>query len=281
MLSAAEFFVSNPCRNNPIHVFYFPYTRATIKYVPVDELPFVLCDYEINDNNTVTYIEAVSSESNETFDLQLSDNNYLVNFLTEIEANPQLSTNCLLSLMEKYHLGIHDNRYTCECISEQQLRGIVIEIYLLFVCYKTLIWEIPFDIIDDIWKQRLYETVELFTSTESMTPQELCTKFLEHITQAELYCKQEVYFNEEKIQRYSTCDTVYDALTYQIMLHIEYGKKGLNGYVMAECKRCGNLYSQKNKRFELCNICRQPNERLKACRAKKRKEAANAQESNP
>ena len=75
-------------------------------------------------------------------------------------------------------------------------------------------------------------------------------------------------------------DSLYNALIYQLLMHIAGGDEKITGSY-GVCASCGNTFFREFKHKKYCKDCDKPSERVKACRAKKRKEAANAQETHP
>jgi len=271
-----DYLISNPCCNTPISV------------------PCVPCDHIIRQTHTTSFgfdidcfavftdarqYEYVDPEDERTIpNVTFSDNSILIQVLEAIEEAPDLPEMLLEKLVKNYHIGNIELAHGYTYIPVSTLREELYNLYLLYICYRILVWGEKLEDIDYIWRNRFHLKIE---SRTYETDRDLCRAFLTFLIECDVSCNMVFIMNESgNLQRMYECNTVDDALVYQLFLHIEAGEDGLNGYSLARCKRCGSTYPQATRKFSLCAICRKPSERTRACREKK-KEAQHAQENHP
>lgn len=277
-MKVRDYFVSNPCRNIPISVPYVPCDHI-IRQTHTTSWGFDVDCFAVY-TDTADYVCTDSEDEKSVPCITLRDNSCIISLLEQIENFPDLPESLLEQLIKDYHIGNIELGHGYTYVPISALRGNLHDLYLLFICYRILVWGENLSDIDKPWRERLRCNAEQLTITSNKS-HELCTDFMKLLIQSGIACNTSFAINDQGIlQRMYECDTVDDALFYQLFLHIEAGEAGLNGYSLARCKRCGSMYPQATRKFSLCDHCREPRERTRACREKK-KEAAYAQESNP
>lgn len=278
-MKARDYFVSNPCSCTPISVPYIPCDHI-IRQTHATALGFDIDCFAVHTD--MTDYEHIEPDDERTVPcVTVKDNGTLIHILELIEKTPDLPEALLEQLIREYHIGNINLGHGYTYVAISGLREELNNLYLLFICYRILIWNEKLSSIGPLWKERLRRKAEQ-ASVISSNEHELCTGFLTLLIQNDVSCNTVFTMTESgELQRIYECNTVDDALIYQLFLHIEAGEKGRNGYTLAHCKRCGAMYPQETRKYSLCDICRTPSERTRACREKKRKEALNAQENHP
>lgn len=149
-------------------------------------------------------------------------------------------------------------------------------IYCLYQCVIHLVWHLPISSTEAI--QFMRECVR----PVSKSIEALCWSFTSYVNMMlqDEAIRVLTILNPPSIDEVLHTDYLYNALVYQLLMHIAAGDKSVSGSY-GVCASCGNTFFREFKHKKYCEDCDKPNERVKACRAKKRKEAQHAQESNP
>lgn len=279
-MRARNYFVSNPCRNTSIRIYYAPCATISQQKHTTSFGFEIDCFAVYTDLSPYSYID----EQDKHLDVPcmiINDNRILIHVLETIEDAPDLPDSILKELVAKYHIGNIELTDGYTYIPISTLRQWLYNLYMLYICFRVLVWEVTLtDITSHIWKKRLLDFLDEQLPTIA-TFREICTTWLAEFVNCGIQCDVTFEINANgSLARQYECKTIDDALIYLLLLHIEAGKDGLNGFTLAKCKRCGKIYPQETRKYSLCEQCREPRERTKACRARK-KVAQNAQESNP
>ena len=207
----------------------------------------------------------------------LPDNAQLIQHISYIEKAIQENSlaDCCLVLSELLlpPLDEHGNPQWLT-IADQTDR--LMCLYCLYQCVIHLVWHLPISSTEAI--QFMRECVQ----PAGNSIEALCWSFTSYVN---LMLQEDsihvlTILNPPTINEVLHTKYLYNALIYQLLMHIAAGDKGVSGSY-GVCTACGNTFFRAFKHKKYCEDCDKPSERVKACRAKKRKEAQHAQESNP
>lgn len=207
----------------------------------------------------------------------LSDNTQLVQHISFIEnaIHDNSLEDCCITLSELLPRPNAEHTHPqWTTIADQTYR--LMCLYCLYQCVIHLVWHLPISSTEAI--QFMRECVQpVGNSTEA-----LCWSFTSYVN---LFLQEEsihvlTILNPPTITEVLHTEHLYNALIYQLLMHIAAGNKGVSGSY-GVCTACGNTFFRAFKHKKYCEDCDKPSERVKACRAKKRKEAQHAQENNP
>lgn len=201
----------------------------------------------------------------------ITDNSVLAYYINCIETaieNEELDNACLtlselLPSISK-EISIDDQSYRLMCL------------YCLYQCVIHLVWHLS------ISSQAAIRYMEKIVQPVGKSTEDLCWSFTCY---ANMFMQDQAIniltiVNPPDIKEVLHTDSLYNALIYQLLMHIAGGDEKITGSY-GVCASCGNTFFREFKHKKYCKDCDKPSERVKACRAKKRKEAANAQETHP
>lgn len=201
----------------------------------------------------------------------LTDNSVLINTINYLEK--ELSTegtldNAVLALpdfLPRYgKIDISTQSYELMCL------------YCLYQCVIHLVWHLP--ISNQAAIQHMKECVQpVGNSTEN-----LCWAFISYVNMLlqDQALRILTIVNPPEIKEVLHTESLYNALIYQLFMHIDAGESRVTGSY-GVCASCGDSFFRAFKHKKYCERCAQPSERVKACRAKQKKEDHHAQETHP
>lgn len=253
------------------------YPRNHFKSVTVDGediilQPFMLEDSYLHDASDKERHEAIVREWCDYGNKTLTDNTMLCTALTAIEKTLQgeslyYTTPIMQELYTvvkgKLHVDDHINKLT--------------QLYLLYLCYKEIVWEQHCLTADQI----AYMRKTLFKE-EALPRSVLCWEFIAYILTMfhSGTVTTELRLDPPTLYEVQVAPSLYHALLYQLILHIASGKEGLDGYHIAECQSCHQPFKKKHGNTKFCELCGRNSERVRDYK-RREKEKQHAQENNP
>lgn len=155
----------------------------------------------------------------------------------------------------------------------------------LYNIYKAVTWNLP---TDEPFNQFLYLFIpcanEDFTTYKAATTKKgACISFASYLALNEKL-NHRIFFlaDGEKLHESFLFGSLYEALFYQLLLHIECGEDDVDGATICFCQQCGNPFIQVHKKTVFCKQCGSDSERARRYRNNKKKEAAsNGTKENP
>lgn len=155
----------------------------------------------------------------------------------------------------------------------------------LYNIYKAVSWNSP---TDDYFNKCLLlfkpHTNDKFSTYKAAgTNKGACIGFGSYLALNEKLNHSIVFLADgEKLHESFLFGSLYEALFYQLLLHIERGEDDADGASICFCQQCGNPFVQVHKRTSFCKQCGSDSERQRRSRNNKKKEAAsNATKDNP
>ena len=206
----------------------------------------------------------------------MCDTSLLEDLLEVIETNPELPEEVLEKVIARFPFSLSDQQLGVEALREDMQL-----IYLLFICYKHLIWDVNSSSIDLFWRDKMRALSTQFSgNTHDASFHELCISCMQIFETSGSCVELEFSVTDGgRVKRTLSCYDTRDALWYALMMYIEVYQNGTVGYELALCKNCGREFMRANRRFELCEECREGKNRTKAYRQRK-KEATHASEEH-
>lgn len=256
------------------------YCRNHFSQIQEKDGNLVLTPYQIGDNipddaspleRRLEFIHEVS----QYYECSVRDNKLLVRALDEIEK-------CLESGQWDFTRGflVEILPFHGQTLSKEYIISSLTVLYMLFQCYKVIVWDekklpAPYDkMIDDEIK---------YSDAPHHTLVERCRDYVCYATSlfVDSNITTQIHTDGYTFQEVLQSATLYDALFYQMLLHIAAGKEGLNGYSIAECKSCHQTFKKKHGNQKFCQVCSQNSERVRAYKARKKEESAHAPQIHP
>ena len=222
---------------------------------------------------------------------ELKDNTYLVNYLSCIESFYLSHEDEFPNVL--YELGHYRPANGSLSNRTTWVHTLTEDIYAAFLCYKFLIWE------DDAaystllskilipWNNQLEQDRFAYEDQYPIheDPNKTCWDYLKRCSH--WFGEQKNSINcgirvkNGKLEEYIIASTLGEALLYQLFMHISMGKEGTcKKYKLANCELCHSPFVKKHGNARFCEKCSKNDVRVASHRSK-RKEARNAQESNP
>ena len=237
---------------------------------------FTLEDAYLPDASDKERHAAIVKEWSDYGDKVLTDNTMLYTALAAIEealqgerlyyASPIMQELYIVPENQIHH-KIHGDDFTDK----------LTRLYLLFLCYKEIIWE-----------QRCLTAGQIAyirtpgSKDDALPRSTICWEYVNFILTMfhNGQITTEMRMDQATLYEVQKAPTLYHALLYQLLLHIAAGKEGLDGYHIAECQSCHQPFKKKHGNAKFCELCGRNSERVRAYKRSK-KEAAHAQENNP
>lgn len=273
MISIADYFCSNTKE--------IIYTRNHFKHVEeVDGgIFFTFFDTPFGDlPKNMSYedkcLEVRRIESEYLF-CHLRDNTLLIRALKEVErclnsGQWDFTHGFLLEILPYYPSEVMDKEY---CISS------LTTLFLLFLCYKVIVWSEKN--ISDVYLNMIKDVN--FWIPEEATLDKRCRDYVVYATAlfADSNITTQIWTDGYTFQEVLHSKTLFDALFYQMLLHIAAGQAGLDGYQLAECQSCHQTFKKKHGNQKFCPQCSKNSERVRAYKARKKEESVHAKKIHP
>lgn len=170
-----------------------------------------------------------------------------------------------------------------EVLDKQIIIGDLTALYMLFQCYRVLIWEdqsIP-EAYQKIIRQDFPQANEQsFNDQPSL--EDICRYYVENMTSmrnigimSQIQLTSQIQTDDgETFREVIVAETLFEALFYQMLLHFVAGKEGLNGYRLEECQSCHEIYKKRHGNQRFCPQCSRNSERVRAYKARKKEAVA-------
>lgn len=147
-------------------------------------------------------------------------------------------------------------------------------LYMLFQCYRVLIWEeqsIPEAYLKIIRQD--FPRSNGQSSNDQPSLEDICRHYAESMTANRITdIASQIWLDDGEIFReVLVAGNVFEALFYQMLLHFVAGKEGLNGYRLEECQSCHGIYKKKHGNQRFCPQCSCNKERVRAYRERRNK----------
>lgn len=268
-MNIADYFIS---KTKPIE-----YQRNHYKTVSVEGDWILLQHFRAED----AYSEGASEEERHqaiihefhNYGIQtLSDNHTLCTVLTAIE-------NALNSGRLYYKDPVMQELYPAlkTKVHKDDFTNNITILYLLYLCYREIVWE-----ESCLTDEQIAFIRKLCNLEEQTEHTSVCWEFIPFVLT--MYHSDTIvtdirlsYPTLYEVQRASS---LYSALIHQLILHLAAGKGGLDGYRLAECQSCHQPFKKRHGNTKFCSLCGRNSERVHDYK-RRRKEAANAQETHP
>lgn len=265
---------------------YFCHNTKTILYSPSWVKECAINRYHVSFTLlAVTEFESITPET-----VTKEQQNRILTELMQVEPRTLCDNTELIAalrLIESVYGGISGKWYIIKDLISHRLqrskdrsfllashRSELERLYKLFVCYQVLVWEET-----NVHQKAMQDIIEMAKREKKaieISPYDACCSYLS--SHANKYTAPEHRFEVKNGQllEFIKARSLYDALVYQILLHIAAGKAGLDGCSLAECVTCGKAYKKKHGNQKFCPICSRNSERVRAYKQRKKEAQSHA-----